>query len=626
MIIRMAKVDIVGPKDDLFPALDLLREHGVFQPDPQLLNMEERVAVTGLTLDPEEIEERAFLNHLHARILRILDYLTQVDHSRDLLSQLPPLELIDELSTNHLKQLEEFHEQLSACRTSTDLLQHDLEFWSALEPLSRGIPLHSRLELFGITVRRPEDLPQLEQELQQRSAGRVHIATTQAQDGSLIGLIATDRESAGPLRALLDQVRVPERKAGEMLAGKSLADRVEYLRDQVAVRLQECAAIEEAIMRLSLQWREMYLRAAAWCAERLALYRSAAIAFATRQCFVIDGWMAAESVAGVSQDLSNQFGGRVVLQQLEILEEDLSRIPVALRNPPLFAPFEIFSRLLPLPKYSSFDPTPFIGIFLPVFFGMILGDIAYGLFTVILAIYLVKGRREAVAVNLGKVLGLAGVHAMFFGLLYGELLGDFGEHWLGLHPLVIDRGKAVVPMAVFVFSVGIAHVLFGMILGAWTSLRQHENREGWVRIISLLVVILIILGGISVAAPQPWLATEPLLILLALLMPLLITLGGLLAPLELLKTLGNMISYIRIMAIGLSSVLLAVVANRLGGLTGDLVTGVLVAGILHGFNLILGIFAPTVHSLRLHYVEFFSKFLDLGGRKFQPWKKSHPGH
>jgi len=75
------------------------------------------------------------------------------------------------------------------------------------------------------------------------------------------------------------------------------------------------------------------------------------------------------------------------------------------------------------------------------------------------------------------------------------------------------------------------------------------------------------------------------------------------------------------MAIGLSSVLLAQVANRLGGMTGDIIAGVLVAGVLHVFNLLLAVFAPTVHALRLHYVEFFSKFLEFGGREFQPLRK-----
>jgi V/A-type H+-transporting ATPase subunit I len=133
--------------------------------------------------------------------------------------------------------------------------------------------------------------------------------------------------------------------------------------------------------------------------------------------------------------------------------------------------------------------------------------------------------------------------------------------------------------------------------------------------------VLAVLALVSWFYPQTWLSTKPLLIGVGVLMPILVAAEGLLAPLELLKTMGNIISYVRIMAIGFSSVLLAVVANRMGGMTGDIMVGILVAGILHAFNLLLGVFAPTVHSLRLHYVEFFSKFLDLGGRRFQPWHK-----
>ena len=68
-----------------------------------------------------------------------------------------------------------------------------------------------------------------------------------------------------------------------------------------------------------------------------------------------------------------------MLAEKEMREEDLERVPIILKNPPYFKPFEIFTSILPLPAYTSYDPTPFIGIFFPVFFGMILGDAGYGL-------------------------------------------------------------------------------------------------------------------------------------------------------------------------------------------------------------------------------------------------------
>jgi V/A-type H+/Na+-transporting ATPase subunit I len=120
----------------------------------------------------------------------------------------------------------------------------------------------------------------------------------------------------------------------------------------------------------------------------------------------------------------------------------------------------------------------------------------------------------------------------------------------------------------------------------------------------------------------PVVLARPVVLAILFLTPFLFFAGGLLAPLELLKSIGNIISYVRIAAIGLTSVLLAFVANNLAGVTGDVVTGVVVAGLIHLLNIVLGVFSPTIHSLRLHDVEFFSKFIEHGGKKFAPLKKA----
>jgi V/A-type H+-transporting ATPase subunit I len=86
-----------------------------------------------------------------------------------------------------------------------------------------------------------------------------------------------------------------------------------------------------------------------------------------------------------------------------------------------------------------------------------------------------------------------------------------------------------------------------------------------------------------------------------------------------MKTLGNVLSYARLMALGLASVMLADVANQIAGLFATALVGLGVAALLHGVNFVMGCFSPVIQALRLHYVEFFGKFYQDGGRPYEPF-------
>jgi V/A-type H+-transporting ATPase subunit I len=628
MIIRMAKVEIVGPKQDLLTTLELLHNRGIFQPDPQLLERVELAdedQLQALVLDENDLRERSFFKNLYDRIVALLEILPETIDTLSPLQPLPIMDLLDELVDQHLARARELTCSLTDCRKNIGGLQHDLIFWQALEPLLANLPTDSNLELMGITIRDAHQLQALEELLQKSTQGRCHISSATTVDGSLIGLIATDREIAGSLRQALTDERVPEMSLPEELANLPIPQRISALHEQLKAQTNNSSKLEGKLQEFSRRWRPTYRRALSWLEERLTLYRATSTAYTTRLCFIIQGWMELIEVQKLRTDLDQAFDGRVVLEQQTVLEGDLDQVPVMLRNPGYFAPFEILSRLLPLPKYSSYDPTPMIGLFFPVFFGMILGDIGYGVILLLISIFLAKYfPPQRLPSDIGKVLGVSALYTVIFGFLYGELFGDLGEAWLGLHPLWFDRSQDIFPLTIFALTVGVVHILLGMTLGALSYLRRHQPRKALMKLAMLVAVLLLVLAVVGWFYPQSWLNTGPLLIGVCILMPVLIIAEGLLAPLELLKTMGNIISYVRIMAIGFSSVLLAVVANKLGGMTGDIMLGILVAGLLHAFNLLLGVFAPTVHSLRLHYVEFFSKFLDLGGRRFEPWRKHSP--
>jgi V/A-type H+-transporting ATPase subunit I len=230
-----------------------------------------------------------------------------------------------------------------------------------------------------------------------------------------------------------------------------------------------------------------------------------------------------------------------------------------------------------------------------------------------------KGRRTVR--QAGQVLVVASIYTVIFGALYGECFGELGARWLGIEQACIDRRTSIVPMLYFAVAVGAVHVLVGLVLGVVASFKGHRSREALFRLFS--IVTLLCLAGVVATyfAPDPTPFRKPLLMTMLVIAPLLLLTGGLLAPFELLRHLGNIVSYARIMAVGLASVLLAYVANKLAGAAGSVWLGVVVAVLLHAFNLLLGVFAPTIHALRLHYVEFFGKFIETGGRRFEPLKK-----
>jgi V/A-type H+-transporting ATPase subunit I len=200
-------------------------------------------------------------------------------------------------------------------------------------------------------------------------------------------------------------------------------------------------------------------------------------------------------VARLDETVTTKFRGEVVVEKKQVMEQDLDLVPVALRNPPYFRPFELFARLLPLPRYASLDPTPFIAICFPLFFGMILGDAGYGVILLCLALVLARVFRKRDTVrDMAKILLISSCYTILFGIFYGEFFGDAGARLLGWEEaLIVERREAIVPMLFFALSVGLAHILLGLVLGFVTALKRKTGREAlykWRRLSSSLPLAL----------------------------------------------------------------------------------------------------------------------------------------
>jgi len=624
VIIHMSKVEIAGPRELLLPALETIEQLGVLQLDAKIRERADEGVERGirpLALDGRTLAERLFLEDLKLKIERLLELLPAVAARESYLSPSRAINSVAALVAKHLEACETRASRREALQAELAGLDRYLVFLSTVQSLAPRDAEQAGLEYIGVEVRDPAALEQLT-----RVAGSVllgaEVRTARAEDGSWFGLLTTEKELAGKLKESLRGTEIPEVRLPDYLAGLPLPGKLEAARARHGELSAELAKLEHEAQEFAFAWRGMYQNVLAWMRHRLGLLRTSASVYETDRCFVLFGWMPSDGVEALRRALVERHGEAMVVEEKEILRQELEDVPVVLRNPAYFRPFELLVRLLPTPRYTSIDPTPYVGIFFPLFFGMILGDVGYGLLLLAAAAGIVAFvKRRRTLRQAGQILLASSLYTIVFGAVYGEFFGELGARWLGFEPW-LDRRTAILPMLYFALAAGAVHVTVGLVLGFAASLKGHRTREAVARLASLLAMLC--LAGVlaSYFAPVAELMRKPLLTALLVIAPVLLFTGGLLAPFELLRHVGNVISYARIMAVGLASVLLAYVANRLAGAAGSAWLGVAVAVLLHAFNIVLGVFAPTIHALRLHYVEFFSKFIETGGPKYQPLHKA----
>lgn len=628
MIARMVKVEIVGPGGRVLEVLSLLRELGVFQIEDHgdsFWTVGDQEKVHSHLLDEKTLAERMFYEELKGRIDELFACLPQVETRLSYLDPLAVLDSVAQTVQRHGAICREWCSKRESLQRELAELERYRVFLDALEPHLAGLGGKTGLEFIGVTLKEPESLEELMRGLARLTGNRYEVVTPRTADGSLIALITLEREAADRVREVLREQHVPELQAPASLAALPFPGKTAVLNEKVAAARNELAAIDAARLDFARRWGAIYSGVRSWLEARLALLRNIPHLRQSSMCFFMHGWTPEQDLAQLEQEAERRFGGEVVVIRKEILEQDLDQVPVTLRNPPIFRPFELFARLLPLPRYATIDPTPFLAVGFPLFFGMILGDAGYGAVLLIAALVLIKRCRKKDLRDAGKILLASSCNAIVFGVLYGECFGEWGAHLLGLDRVyLVERREAIVPMLLLSVSIGLAHTLLGLLLGVVTALRRRTGKEALFKGVNLLIILCLALLILSLAEVVPKLLAVPLALSLLLLIPALIFSGGLLAPLELMKNVGGIVSYARIMAIGLASVLLARVANGFAGMTGNIVAGALLALLFHTINLVLGVFSPAIHALRLHYVEFYSKFMVPGGRKFEPLKKLPP--
>jgi V/A-type H+-transporting ATPase subunit I len=445
---------------------------------------------------------------------------------------------------------------------------------------------------------------------------RTHPLST----GELVLLLLVPLSNAPRVERLLGESGVEQVPLPRGYEGQSLADAVPHILERLHAIPGELAEVAKARAQLGRRLPKLAEDAAA-VHDRLAQLEGLRLSASTPHAFVLEGWVPATEVRGLTTRLTQTVGPSVSVEELAA-EHWTAEAPVVLHNPRLFRPFELLVGMLPLPRYGSIDPTPFVAIFFPMFFGLMVGDIGYGL--VLALVGLLLRRRSQPGTSLRAISEISLGCALFtciFGVLFGEFFGSLGRHWFGMRPLVLDREEPrdIVSFLGLCIALGLVHVVLGLVLGVVSAFHGHK-RQAIGRGLSALMLLLITAALLAAFKVLPHQLLNPLVVALLVAFPLLIIAEGLVAPVELLSTLGNVLSYARIMALGTASVMLALVANKFAGAVGSVVVGVIFGLLFHLINFALALFSPTIQGLRLQYVEFFGRFYSPGGVQYRPFR------
>jgi V/A-type H+-transporting ATPase subunit I len=624
VIVKMTKVRILGPRDRLTEVLGILQDTGVLHLSPPRL-----------TLPLQSIELTAAQHRLHRNLRRVL---ADLDAIGPVLSPaVPPgdtapptisvLARWARLVGRVRRMTDRLAARLAALEEERALLLKYRQLFATLAPFLPPEGNHQHGRVYHLVLRPGQEagVQLLRQELASFLGEAFELHERRLPGGEIAVLLLVPAAAAERTERLLAAGRVHDVPLPGPYRSKPLAEAIPDMVARLRVIPRELAQLHQERERLSRAHGEELARARAAMYDHLARLEALTLSATSRRAFVLEGWLPAARRQRLSRELAARVGDTVVVEEIGREEWKGEDAPVILSNPRLFRPFEIIVRQLPLPRYGSLDPTPFVAVFFPMFFGLMLGDVGYGAVLAGLGLLLhSRSRPGSVLRTVAEIAGPCAAFTIIFGALYGELFGDLGHHWLGLRPLLFDREEAIVPFLGLAVALGLVHVLLGLGLGVANALSGRHPRAALGKGLTALMILLILAALLASLEVLPADLFTPSVIGLLVVFPILIFAEGFVAPIELLATIGNVLSYARIMALGVASVMLAVVANRMAGALGSAIVGAVFALLFHLVNFALGLFSPTIHALRLHYVEFFGRFYAPGGSEYHPLARWTP--
>ncbi len=363
--------------------------------------------------------------------------------------------------------------------------------------------------------------------------------------------------------------------------------------------------------------------------------------YETGETFIITGWVEDRFLSQLINEIKD-ISNYTSIESLKI-EENESR-PVVINNSSFWSPFESVTGIYGLPQHHEIDPTPILAPFFIVFFAFCLTDAGYGIILMALsfiAIRILKVPKSAH--NLFRLLGYGGLITFIMGALFGG--------WLGIDVNTLPAPIANLqlinpvenPLLVLMISLvlGVIQVIFGLMVAFYWKAKKGMLKEAifdngvWIFFLSAISLFIASSSGLvpdnyaNLVRMILWLGVAGVIIAGGRNQanPFLKIISGVGSLYGLIGYLSDVLSYSRLLALGLATGIIAMVVNMIAALAGELIPyiGPIVAIIVliggHTFNIGINTLGAFIHSGRLQFVEFFPKFMDGGGRKFNPLRR-----
>lgn len=343
----------------------------------------------------------------------------------------------------------------------------------------------------------------------------------------------------------------------------------------------------------------------------------------TEMVFFLKGWVPADRSERVCRKLCDRFPGLYAeTKEPEPGEE----VPILLRNNRFVRPFELITELYSLPDSHEADPNPVMSVFFVAFFGMMLSDAGYGMILALLTGFLLaRYQPQGMAGKLLKILFFGGLSTIFWGVLFGGWFGDLLTGLPAFRPRWFSPLEEPMTLLIWSFVFGGVHIVAGMAIEAWQLIQNGKWPDAvfdigsWYLLFAGLLfwlfgkgAFLALAGALSLILTQGRHEKNPLKALGS----------GLLSLYDITSYISDVLSYSRLLALGLATGVIGQVVNTMGRLSGSSPLGILMFTVIllvgHTFNLAINTLGAYVHASRLQYVEFYGKFFTGGGRPFKP--------